>query len=445
MRDGVPIAVDVYVPRVDGASGARVPAILRMTRYWRAARFRTLVRPLLDEPTPLARRFLAAGYAWLDVDVRGSGASGGVQTFAVVRRRGARRRGARRLDRAPAVVERRGRRARRLLRRDRRGAPARESPPGGARGRAALRALRRLHRHRLPGRRAPRRGSPRHGARFNDAIDRGAARSRVPVLGADLHLGSAAGRRPRRRARSSAPRSSHTPRTSTCTRAALATSFRDDLAPEIGAAHRGLEPVRRAPRPRSRRRGAAVFSYSGWCDGAYAHAAIKRFRTLSNPGQRLLLGPWNHGGDQQLEPLEPTRASEFDHAGELLRFFDLHLKARRGRAEAPRSFRSPGSRPASSAGSHARAGRRPRARRASTWPRTPRSRARRPRRARRQRPLRDRSRERARGDDAAAGAGSRFRPGPSTRDRAARDRHLRCTRPRRSSATSRSRATRSCT
>jgi putative CocE/NonD family hydrolase len=38
------------------------------------------VRPLLDAPTPLAKRFLAAGYAWVDVDVRGSGASGGVQT-----------------------------------------------------------------------------------------------------------------------------------------------------------------------------------------------------------------------------------------------------------------------------------------------------------------------------------------------------------------------------
>jgi uncharacterized protein len=74
--------------------------------------------------------------------------------------------------------------------------------------------------------------------------------------------------------------------------------------------------------------GAAVYSYSGWFDGAYPHSAIKRFLTISTAGSRLILGPWNHGGGWHIDPLgQPTRAS-FDHDGELLRFFDHHLKER---------------------------------------------------------------------------------------------------------------------
>ena len=78
MRDGVPIAVDLYLPAAV-RKGVRVPAIVRMTRYWRAPRFRLAWRPFLDQPQELPQRFLAQGYAWVDVDVRGSGASGGVQ------------------------------------------------------------------------------------------------------------------------------------------------------------------------------------------------------------------------------------------------------------------------------------------------------------------------------------------------------------------------------
>jgi putative CocE/NonD family hydrolase len=122
-------------------------------------------------------------------------------------------------------------------------------------------------------------------------------------------------------------------------RGASELEFRDDVPPEVGLPVSAWSPhgARRAAIEAS---GAAVFSVSGWWDGAYAHAAVKRFRTLRNPGSRLLLGPWNHGGDQQLDPLEPTRASEFDHAGELLRFFDFHLKGAKNGwdAEPPVSY-----------------------------------------------------------------------------------------------------------
>jgi len=74
-----------------------------------------------------------------------------------------------------------------------------------------------------------------------------------------------------------------------------------------------------------RETGVPIYGYSGWFDGAYAHSAIKRYLTIRNPGSKLILGPWNHGGSFNSSPVfkEKTR---FDHIAELMRFFDHHLK-----------------------------------------------------------------------------------------------------------------------
>ncbi len=108
-------------------------------------------------------------------------------------------------------------------------------------------------------------------------------------------------------------------------RAAREVVYRDDVPAEMKRSIADWSPCC-TRRPEIEASGAAVFSESGWWDGAYPHAAIKRFQNLSNPGSRLLLGPWNHGGDQEIAPHWPTRASAFDHESELLRFFDFHLK-----------------------------------------------------------------------------------------------------------------------
>ncbi len=71
--------------------------------------------------------------------------------------------------------------------------------------------------------------------------------------------------------------------------------------------------------------GAAVYSYTGWFDGGYQHAAIKRHLTLTNPHNRLIIGPWDHGGRRRISSYN-VGPSMFDHAGELLKFFDFHLK-----------------------------------------------------------------------------------------------------------------------
>ncbi len=323
MRDGVPIAVDLYLPP-EAAAGAKLPAILRMTRYWRGFRFRVPWRWIgADVPQPLARRFLARGYAWLDVDVRGSGASGGVQRSLwsadevsdggqivdwVVSQPWSN-------GSVGALGDSYDGTAAELLLSTGRPAVKAVAPrfslfdgytdiamPGGVRLEWFARAW----------------------GRFNDAIDRGRVWTAFPwwvpffisaprpVDGPDGAHGVTAAYR------------AHEANFDV----ALASSqihFRDDVPPEMGIGADDWSPccARRAAIEKS---GAAVLGVSGWWDGGYAHAAVKRFRTLPNRGGRLLLGPWNHGGDQRPDPLEATRDSEFDDAAELLRFFDFHLK-----------------------------------------------------------------------------------------------------------------------
>ena len=79
MRDGVPIAIDMILPK-DLPAGVRVPAILIMARYWRSFDLRTPAQP---GKAPLGPRgaiadFLGThGYAVVIADARGSGASFG--------------------------------------------------------------------------------------------------------------------------------------------------------------------------------------------------------------------------------------------------------------------------------------------------------------------------------------------------------------------------------
>src|SRR5688572_28641427 len=78
MRDGVRIAVDVYLPQ-GAAAGPKFPTIAVATPYYR--RFRT-AGPVA-EYTPMAFRyrdaFVPRGYAMVVVDVRGTGASFGTR------------------------------------------------------------------------------------------------------------------------------------------------------------------------------------------------------------------------------------------------------------------------------------------------------------------------------------------------------------------------------
>jgi len=82
MRDGVRIAVDVWLPD-DIESGQKIPAIMRSTRYWRAA---GIVGASVEEDANFgeAERFNKAGYALVVVDARGSGASYGFRRYELM-------------------------------------------------------------------------------------------------------------------------------------------------------------------------------------------------------------------------------------------------------------------------------------------------------------------------------------------------------------------------
>lgn len=76
-RDGTQLAVDIHVPSGGGA-GIRYPALLELTRYWRASE-----HPVTGARQPslgaLDRFFLRNGYVVIKVDARGSGASFGTR------------------------------------------------------------------------------------------------------------------------------------------------------------------------------------------------------------------------------------------------------------------------------------------------------------------------------------------------------------------------------
>eukprot|EP01129_Flabellula_baltica_P016784 TRINITY_DN9105_c0_g1_i1.p1 TRINITY_DN9105_c0_g1~~TRINITY_DN9105_c0_g1_i1.p1 ORF type:complete len:687 (+),score=120.25 TRINITY_DN9105_c0_g1_i1:3-2063(+) len=83
MTDGTQIAADVYLPG-NHVEGNRYPTMLHFTRYNRSWKvrwpFSIVLGDYLNTRSPLyTERFVNSGYAWVSVDVRGTGASYGVR------------------------------------------------------------------------------------------------------------------------------------------------------------------------------------------------------------------------------------------------------------------------------------------------------------------------------------------------------------------------------
>jgi uncharacterized protein len=76
MPDGVRIAADIYLPK-GLKPGTRVPTLLMQTRYYRSSLKKSDSTSCAAIP-PLPAYFTARGYAFVEVDVRGTGASFGI-------------------------------------------------------------------------------------------------------------------------------------------------------------------------------------------------------------------------------------------------------------------------------------------------------------------------------------------------------------------------------
>lgn len=71
--------------------------------------------------------------------------------------------------------------------------------------------------------------------------------------------------------------------------------------------------------------GIPLLSLSGWMDGAYPHASIRRFLNSDRPVNRLVLGPWDHGGKNHISPGHERKVGK-EILMIALRFFDRYLK-----------------------------------------------------------------------------------------------------------------------
>ncbi|WP_123029269.1 CocE/NonD family hydrolase [Mycolicibacterium stellerae] len=350
MRDGVRIAITLCLAK-NLPNDARVPAIVCQTRYFRAMELRQPLRAVtggqalhhIQSTARCRKRFVASGYAWVDVDVRGTGASYGsrVSEWSPDEIRD----GAEIVDwivRQPWSDGKVG---------------ALGSSYGGAAAEFLL-----LNRHPAVRAIAPRfalfdaypdiafpggihaEWFTRTWGRYNDALDRNApyevAGRWLKLLVTGVQPVDGDHDRSLRAGAVAAHRDNYDVH-----QQAMTLTFRDDVAPsdpyhnQVGAR---LEPVG-TPIDDSgslglvsphnywhdiQSSGAAIYSYAGWFDGAYGHSAIKRFLTIATPGSRLILGPWNHGGKWHIEPFRDPSKTRFDHEGELLRFFDCHLRQR---------------------------------------------------------------------------------------------------------------------
>lgn len=346
MRDGVRIAIDLYLP-ADLASGVRLPAVLHQTRYYRSMELRWPFRKLLGgnpfqhigADKQRRRRFTAAGYAWVDVDVRGSGASFGSRACEwspdeirdgaeivdwIVRQRWCN-------GQVAALGNSYDGTSAEFLLVNRHPAVKVIAPcfslfdvytdiafPGGIHAAWFTETW----------------------GRYNDALDRNALYemlwwTKLPLIGMqpvqDDHD------RALRDEAIAAHRDNYDVHTF-----ASALTFRDDVVPsDPFQGQSGVEPIGSPIESGSinlisphnywrdiEASEAPIYSYSGWFDGGYAHAAIKRFLTISTPGSRLILGPWNHTGGWHVDPLRGLSKPGFDYDSELLRFVDHHINGR---------------------------------------------------------------------------------------------------------------------
>jgi uncharacterized protein len=324
MRDGVRLAVEIILPKPH-AAGTKFPVLLHQTRYWRLPELRKPFHwfsdGLLSHLGKMVREIVHSGYAFVNVDCRGSGASFGNQPFPWHPGEVA--------DGHDMVewilkqawsngllgtigVSYTGTAAEFLL--------STQHP--------AIKAVMPLFSLydvfediALPGG-IPHDGFVQEWGRANSMLDA----NQLPVDDFMAHLlvkgvkpvSGPDGKRHLAEAIVDHQQNQHVHLTS------QGVEYRDQ-APSNGVVSSMDMFSPHSVTSRSNSTQAAVYSGSGWLDGAYPHSAIRRFLNLKTPVNRLLLGPWDHGAKFHITPGKQRKTGP-ELAGEAIKFFDHYVK-----------------------------------------------------------------------------------------------------------------------
>lgn len=323
VRDGVKIAIDLNLP-LGLKPGEKIPAILHQTRYYRSHDVGWRIRFLTRNWPSLPKVFVPRGYAWIDMDVRGTGASFGhwpypwspdeirdgseVVEWIVHQPWSNGKVGATGLSYDGGCAE--------LLLANRHPAVQASAPqfilfdayadvafPGGICLTSFLTAWGNLDRvldaNFTPSLTALMPGFVRssyHGVRpVDDDPDRSLMAQAIREHESNLDVKAMAEK----------------------------IVYRDDAPWPPGTAIDASSPFAHAADVSAS--GAALEIVDGWFDAGFANAAIKRYLTYKNPS-RLIIGPWNHGGWENASPFNRSGKTAFKSDGELLRFFDHYLE-----------------------------------------------------------------------------------------------------------------------
>lgn len=320
MRDGVRIAVDVWLP---ARRAGRIPTLVRSTRYWRAVGLNdaSATDPNLEE----ARAVTRAGYALVLVDVRGTGPSFGTWPYPLSRTEIAD------LGQIAAWI------ARQPWSNGRVGSygisyEGNTAELLGSAGAPAVRAV------------APRfddfepyTGIAYPGGIYTDSfVKTWSAGVRLLDANDARGLGLPRGATgvkpvdgPRGRALLREAVAQHA-RNGDVYRLGKQVVYRDDAfggsTIEEWSASTYVGRLGQS--------GVAVQAWASWLDAATADGALSRFASARNP-QSVLIGAWSHGAAYDADPFNsrfaPVQPDVFEQFNSILAFFDRHLKGRPAR------------------------------------------------------------------------------------------------------------------
>jgi putative CocE/NonD family hydrolase len=331
MRDGVRIAAEVYLPE-NLSPDTRIPALLLQTRYWRQMELRAplkwfltpdILNPDLKDFKPF---FTSHGYALVDVDVRGTGASFGTWPYPWAEDS---------IKDASEIVDW-------IV-----SQPWSDGTVGGhgisyvgttaeflaVAGHPAVKGIIAQFNHpdayvdiAFPGGVLNERFIKMWG-HFDRTLDRNQIPREFGILGPLVLKGVKPVDSDEGRQLLEAAIRSHADNGDVFEMAQKAIDFRDTGYEDIGvcmedlAVHRLREEIEGS--------GVAVFGWGSWMDAGTADAVLRRFLTYDH-NQRAVIGAWEHGGRFHASPYQPSNApvepSLPSQWGEMMRFFDARLK-----------------------------------------------------------------------------------------------------------------------